>query len=214
MSDTAPMSPTPAASATRPPLLIELDAEFWRGQLDRAETFLGTVVLMQASFRTMAQDTLARVAQPQFHHFLADIAADAQRHEEQIGEFYRMIGRDLARGRGAAGTLAAKGREMLAGIEGLASGASGPWPQLRQLWMSSHSAEGAFGVVEQLGYALGLKEFAELAFRLVNEKHRATLILQELVLEMAATAVLYEGSTESAFGPRTSKAGPFLPDRG
>ena len=195
-------------------MLIELDPEFWHGQLDRAETFLGTVVLQQASFRTMADDTTAKVKQPQFHHFLQQIADDAHRHEEQLAEFYRIIGHDPARGRATLGTVAAKGREVLADIEGFASGASSPWRDLRQLWMSTHSSEGGFGVVEQLGSALGMKEFAELAFRLVNEKHRATLMIQELVLEMAAPAVLYEGSTESAFGPRTSESGPFLPDRG
>lgn len=209
------MSATPsAASATRPPVLIELDPEFWQGQLDRTETFLGTVVVMQSSFRTLADDTAAKVRQPQFHHFLQQVAHDAHRHEEQLGAFYRMIGRDPARGRATLGTVAAKGREVLSDIEGFASGTSSPWRDLRQLWMSSHSSEGAFGVVEQLGYALGMQQFAELAFRLVNEKHRATLLIQELVLEMAAPAVLYEGSTESAFGPRTSETGPFLPDRG
>ena len=75
-------------------------------------------------------------------------------------------------------------------VEGFAGGASGPWRDLRQLWMSSHAAEGAFGVVEQLGYALGHKELAELAHKLVNEKHRGTLLIQEIVLEMAAVAVL------------------------
>ena len=125
------------------PLLIELDGEFWRDQLDRTETFLGTVVLIQAGFRTMADDVLKKVGQSQFHHFLQEISADAHRHEAEIAEFYRMIGRDPARGRATLGTLAAKGRELLADVEGFASGASSPWRDLRQLWMASHSAEGA-----------------------------------------------------------------------
>lgn len=203
-----------AAASPRPPVLIELDDAFWQGQLDRTETFLDTVVPIQAGFRAMAEDVAAKVGQPQFHHFLEDIAEDARRHEAQLGEFYRMIGRDPARGRTLLGTLAAKGRALLADAEGLVSGASAPWRDLRQLWQSSHSAEGAFGVLEQLGYALGLKEFAELGHKLVNEKHRGTLLIQELVLEMAAVAVLHDGPTDDAFGPRTSAGGPFLPDRG
>lgn len=202
------------AASSRPPVLIELDDAFWQGQLDRAEAFLDTVVPIQAAFRAMAEDTAAKVEQPQFRHFLEDVAEDARRHERELGEFYRMIGRDPARGRTLLGTLAAKGRELLADVEGAVSGASWPWRDLRQLWQSSHSAEGAFGVLEQLGYALGLKGFAELAFKLVNEKHRGTLVIQELVLEMAAVAVLYDGPTDDLFGPRTRAGGPFLPDRG
>lgn len=203
-----------SAAAPYPPVLIELDGEFWQGQLDRAEAFLGNVVLLQAAFRTMADDVLAKVGQPQYHEFLRGIAANAHRHEDQIGEFHRMIGRDPARGRALAGTLAAKGRELLGDVEGFSGGTSSPWRDLRQLWLASHSAEGAFGVVEQLGYALGLKELAELAYKLVNEKHRDTLVIQEIVLEMAAVAVLYDGPTEAAFGPRTSETGDFLPDGG
>jgi len=203
-----------AVTASHPPVLIELDQPFWEGQLDRAETFLGTVVLMQASFRKMAEDCRDKVEQPQFRHFLSDVAANARRHEDLIGKFYRMIGRDPARGRATLGALAAKGREILADVEGFASGTTSPWRDLRQLWMSSHSAEGAFGVVEQLGYALGQKDLAELAFKLVNEKHRDTLLIQEIVLEMAAVAVLYDEPTSSLFGPRTEASGPFLPDGG
>ena len=211
------MSPGVTSTArvpSHPPILMELDDAFWRGQLDRAETFLGTVVLMQASFRTLAGDVAGKIEQPQFQHFLKQVSENAHRHEAQIDEFYRMIGRDPARGRAMLGKLAAKGRELLADVEGFASGTTSPWRDLRQLWMSSHSAEGAFGVVEQLGYALGKIELGEFAYKLVNEKHRDTLILQELVLEMAAPAVLYDAPTESLFGPRTEPDGPFLPDAG
>lgn len=210
------------ASHSHPPVLIELDDAFWRDQLDRAETFLGEVALSQAAFRAMAESVLDKVRQPQFHHFLRDIAEDARRHEAAIADFYRLLGRasgrdlgrDPARAPSVLGSLAAKGRELLADVEGFAGGASAPWRDLRQLWMSSHGAEGAFGVVEQLGYALGHKELAELAHKLVNEKHRGTLLIQEIVLETAAVAVLYDGPTEAQFGPRTDAAGGFLPDGG
>lgn len=215
MDAATPASPAPHSHA---PVLIELDDAFWRDQLDRAETFLGEVALSQAAFRAMAETVLDKVRQPQFHHFLRDIAEDARRHEAAIADFYRMLGRDLgrdpARAPSVLGSLAAKGRELLADVEGFAGGASAPWRDLRQLWMSSHAAEGAFGVVEQLGYALGHKELAELAHNLVNEKHRGTLLIQEIVLEMAAVAVLYDGPAETQFGPRTDAAGGFLPDGG
>lgn len=208
----------PPASHSHPPVLIELDDAFWRDQLGRAETYLGEVALVQAAFRAMAENVLEKVHQPQFHHFLRDVVDDARRHEAAIAEFYRLLGgasgHDPAHGRSVLGSLAAKGREVLADVEGFAGGASGPWRDLRQLWMSSHSAEGAFAVVEQLGYALGHKELAELAHKLVNEKHRGTLLIQEIVLEMAAVAVLYDGPTEAQFGPRTGAADGFLPDGG
>lgn len=210
--DAAP--PASPASHSHVSLLIELDDAFWRDQLDRAETFLGEVALSQAAFRATAESVLDKVRQPQFHHFLRDIAEDARRHEAAIADFYRLLGRDPARARSVLGSLAATGRELLADVEGFAGGASAPWRDLRQLWMSSHGAEGAFGVVEQLGYALGHKELAELAHKLVNEKHRGTLLIQEIVLEMAAVAVLYDGPTEAQFGPRTDAAGGFLPDGG
>ena len=202
----------PAGVQSRPPVLIELDPQFWSGQLDRAETFLGTVVLMQESFCTMVDDVLAKVAQPQYHFFLQLVSAEAHRHNASIKDFYRFIGREPAHGRAITGLLAAKGRQVLADVEGFMSGTTSPWRDLRQLWMSSHGAEGAFGVVEQVAYALGNKEMGDLAFTLVNEKHRSTLVIQEIVLEMAASAVLYDGNTEAQFGPRTSYDGPFLPD--
>ena len=202
----------PSGPASRPPVLIELDATFWDGQLDRAETFLGTVVIMQESFCKMVDDVLAKVSQPQYHFFLQLISAEAHRHNARIKDFYGFIGREPAHGRAITGLLAAKGRQALADIEGFLSGTTSPWRDLRQLWMSSHGAEGAFGVVEQLGYALGNKALGDLAFTLVNEKHRSTLVIQEIVLEMAASAVLYDGNTEAQFGPRTSTDGPFLPD--
>jgi hypothetical protein len=191
-----------ATAAT--PILIELDPEFWKGQLDRVEGWLGNVVLTQSAFRELAEDVRDKLPQPQFHHFLEGIAEDARRHEEQIAGFYRMIGRDpAARGRATLGTVVAKGREILADIEGFAGGASGPWRDLRQLYQASLSATAAFGVVEQLGYALGHKEMAELAFEIVNAKHRRHLQLQEMVLEMAAVAILYDEPTDALFGPST-----------
>ncbi len=202
----------PSSLASRPPVLIELDDTFWSGQLDRAETFLGTVVIMQEGFCKLVDDVVAKVSQPQYHFFLQLVAAEARRHQGRIKDFYGCIGREPAHGRAITGLLAAKGRQALADIEGFMGGTTSPWRDLRQLWMSSHSAEGAFGVVEQLGYALGNKELGDLAFTLVNEKHRSTLVIQEIVLEMAASAVLYDGNTEAQFGPRTSADGPFLPD--
>lgn len=142
-----------------------------------------------------------------------------RRHEAAIAGFQRLLGRasgrdlgrDPARERSVLGALA-KGREVLADVEGFAGGASGPWRDLRQLWMSCHAAEGAFGVVERLGYALGHKELAVSAHEPVDEKHRVTSPIQEIVPEMPAVAVLYDGPIEAHFGPRTEASGAFLPN--
>lgn len=58
--------------------------------------------------------------------------------------------------------------------------------------IESQDALGAFAIVEQLGYALGLPELAEPAFRAVAEKTKDHLLIQEYVLEMAPVGILLE----------------------
>jgi len=51
-------------------------------------------------------------------------------------------------------------------------------------------ALGAFAIVEQLGYALGLPELADPAFRVVAEKTKDHLVIQEFLLEMGPASIL------------------------
>lgn len=82
-------------------------------------------------------------------------------------------------------------REVAGDVVGFAGGARGNWTDLRQLLLVSQDALGAFAIVEQLGYALGLSELAEPAFRIVAEKTKDQLLIQEYMLEMGPIAILY-----------------------
>jgi hypothetical protein len=84
----------------------------------------------------------------------------------------------------------AKGAELVADVIGLAGGARGNWKDLRQLLIESQDALGAFAIVEQLGYALGLPELANPAFRAIAEKTKDRLLIEEYVREMAPASIL------------------------
>ncbi len=115
----------------------------------------------------------------------------ARRHEEEARSLFRAIGRKPSDGRSLAGSAAAKVAEAVAGVVGFAGGARGNWKDLPQLLLESMDALGAFAVAEQLGYALGLPELAEPASRVVAEKTRDQLLIQEYVLETGPVAILY-----------------------
>src|SRR5262245_64866993 len=111
-------------------------------------------------------------------------------HEELVRGLTRTLGREPSCGRSLGGAAIAKGAEVVAGVVGMAGSARGDWNDLRQLLLQSQDALGAFAVVEQLGYALGLPELADPAFRAVAEKSKDHLLIQEFVLEMAPVSVL------------------------
>ncbi len=91
--------------------------------------------------------------------------------------------------------MLAKAREGLADLVGAAAGASAPWRDLQQLFLVSLGAIGAFGVAEQLGYAIGCPALAEIAFHVTSEKFKHHRLLQEAVLEFASMAILYHEPT-------------------
>lgn len=181
--------PTPQ---TGQPLLIELDAATWTEQLDRAEQWFGNVLMTQATFRSLAEDTLDKVHEPHLRAYLTTILDQARTHEQQAEALFRLIGRDPARMRKAGGALMAKAREAMADVMGVAGGAAGAWRDLHQLLLASLNATSAFGAAQQLGLALGLPDVVELAFGVVSDKFAHHRQLQELVLDMAPMAILYE----------------------
>ncbi len=173
------------------PILLDLDEKTWGEQLDRAESWLGDVLLAQEKFRKFAEDTADKIKEPHIKQYLAEIVGRAKRHEEEARSLFRAIGREPSGGRSLAGSAAAKVGEAVAGVVGLAGGARGNWKDLRQLLLESMDALGAFAVAEQLGYALGLPGLAEPAFRVVAEKTKDQLLIQEYVLEMGPVSILY-----------------------
>jgi hypothetical protein len=182
----------PPSRASSGPILIDLDEATWKEHVDRAERWLGHVAMVQAEFRTLAEDTAAKFHEPHLHEQLTKIAEAARAHEGRVAEMYRVIGRTPGRMTSFAGTAMGKAREALGGLVGAAAGAAGPWRDLHQLFLISLGSVGAFSVAEQLGYALGLPALASIAFDVSLEKFKHHRLLQEFVLEFASIAILYQ----------------------
>jgi hypothetical protein len=172
------------------PILLELDDETWSRQIDRAAAWLGDTLQVQEKFRKFAADVASEMKEPHIRKYLEDVVGRATAHEGLIRELTRAIGREPSGGRTLAGAAMAKGGELVAAAVGLAGGARGNWMDLRQLLIESQDALGAFAIVEQLGYALGLPGLARPAFDAVAEKTKDHLLIQEYVLEMAAVGIL------------------------
>lgn len=177
-------------TTTAGPILLDLDAATWKAQLDRASAWLGDTLMTQEKFRKFAEDTIARLEEPHIRKYLEEVVERAKDHEERIRGLTRAIGREPSAGRSLAGAALAKGGELVADVVGLAGGARGNWKDLRQLLIEGQDALGAVAIVEQLGYALGLPELAEPAFRVVAEKTKDQLLIQEYMLEMGPVAIL------------------------
>lgn len=173
------------------PILVELDPERWNQFLDRCESWFYNVAAVQSSFRKLAEDTRQKVNEPHIQLFLDEVIETAKRHEQSAAELFRLIDRKPATHK-LAGSVMAKIRELTADMVGTTGGAASGWRDMHQLFLSSQNAISAFAAAEQLGYALGLNEITDLTFTVVNEKTTQHLLLQELLLEMAAVAILYE----------------------
>ncbi len=173
------------------PILLELDSDKWSDFLDRCENWFDNVATVQAGFRKLAEDTRKKVNEPHIQKFLEEVIDTAKRHEEAVAELFRMIGRKPANHK-IAGTVIAKMRELTGDLLDATGGAASGWRDMHQLYLASQNAISAFGAAEQLGYALGLNDVTDLTFAVVNEKTTQHLLIQELLLEMAAVAILYD----------------------
>lgn len=180
-----------ATETATAPMLLDLDTATWDRQMDRAATWLNETLMAQEKFRKFAEDTAAKIHEPHIKKYLQDITVRARAHEELVRGLLRSIGQVHSRGRTLAGSMLARGAELVADVVGMAGGARGNWKDLRQLLIESQDALGAFAIVEQLGYALGLPELADPAFRVIAEKTKDQLLIQEYMLEMGPVAILY-----------------------
>ncbi len=187
------MASVQTVPAPRLPILIEIDRESWEDQLDSVAHWLGNTQMAEAAFRQLTEDVVKKVTEPHVRFYLSDIAKRSLRHEEILETIFHQIGREPSKFRKVAGNLVAKGREVLADVLGLTSGASaGAWGDLHQLLMASMNSVGAVGVAQQLGLAIGHQGLTEATLKLSNEKHVQHFLLQELVLEMAPISILYK----------------------
>ena len=176
------------------PILLDLDEQTWKDSLDRVETCLGNVLMIQTNLRQLIEDTVDKVHEPHIRAYLADILEKAKQHEQQAEELYRVIGRDPSKARKLGGTVMSKVNQVVADIQGVAGGAVGAWRDIRQLLLANLDSLGAFAIAEQLGLALGLPEIVDITFPIVQEKSTHQLLLQEYMLEMAPVSILYKAS--------------------
>ena len=173
------------------PVLIELDADIWNKQLDRAKAWFDTVLLTQASYRQLLEDTVGKIEEPHMKQYLAEMAERAKTHEERMLELYAAIDRKPSEIRKTVGEFMGKGRRALGDFIALTSGAKAPWQDLHQVYLSNYNSMGAFAVAEQLGLALGIPGVVEVAFSITTDKSTDQLLLQECVLEMSSKSILY-----------------------
>ncbi|TPE46193.1 hypothetical protein [Pontibacter mangrovi] len=183
------------ANATQTPtILIELDQETRNRQLDRAKSWLDNVLLTQASHRKLLEDTVEKIEEPHIKQYLAEMALQAEQHEEKARELFSLIDREPSDIRQMLGQVMGKARQALGDFIAVAGGAKGPWQDLHQVYLSNYNSMGAFAVAEQLGLALGIPRMVDITFGVVAEKSTSQLLLQEAVLEMCSMSILYKES--------------------
>ncbi len=175
-----------------PPILIGLDEATWKEKVDRAETWFGNVLTVQGAFRRLVGSTREKVQEPHIRDYLGEVLDKAAQHERKAEELFGLIERKVPTSRQVGGTLVAGAHKALGKVEGTAGGATDAWQDLRQLLLLNLDSMGAFAVAEQLGFALAMPEVSEITFGIENEKMKHHLIMQELILETAAVAVLLE----------------------
>jgi hypothetical protein len=173
-------------------LLLDLDEQTWKDRLDRVEAWLDNVLMAQTAFRVLAQDVRDKVNEPNVKDYLGELARRAEEHERQAEALYRLIGREPSAARKLGGTLMGKARQALADVQGIAGGATGAWRDMHQLLLASQNAVGAFGAANQLGLALGHRELTQATLSITSDKYKDHFMLQELVLELASLAILYQ----------------------
>ena len=180
-----------AQQSANQPLLLELDQGSWDDKIDAIQQWLDNAVMVQAGFRQLAEDVRDKLHEPHFRDLVTEIAETAARHERLAESLYDAIGRQPPTSRKLSGKLLSPMRRAWADALGTAGGAAAPFRDLQQLLMASMNATTAFATAEQLGLAMGIEQLAEISFRIVAEKYPHHLVLQEIALESAATAVLY-----------------------
>ncbi|HET7628686.1 MAG TPA: hypothetical protein VFK44_09890 [Bacillales bacterium] len=174
------------------PIVIGLAETDWKEKIDRMEKWLETTSLVQASFHKMVNDAAEAVTEPHIRNALEKMAERAERHDREIGELFRLIGRERAALPQAAGPVMGKMLELAGHSLDMLGGASGTWRYLHELTLANDHVLGAVAVTEQLALSLGMKEPVKLTFPLIHEKQTDRLVLMEYMLETAPLSILYD----------------------
>lgn len=196
------------------PILVELDQASWHEKIDAIERWLDNATMVQVGFRRLAEEVRDKLHEPHFRDLVSEIADTAAEHERLADALYETIGRQRPRVRKWTGRMLSPLRRAWADALGTAGGAAAPFRDLQQLLMASLNATTCYATAEQLGLAMGIKELAEISFRIVAEKYPHHLVLQEIALESASTAILYRAELaepeqgEHRYSPGASIASP------
>ncbi len=174
------------------PIIIEIDQASWQAHLDNVETWLGTTLTNQSTFRRLLEKVGPSLKEPHFRQFVGELAETARRHESEAERFYKIIGRTPSTMGKRRASVLAPARQAGAEMMALSGGAEGSWLGLQALLPAALDAQSGFAVAEQLGLALGIRELAEAAYDIENEQAGGFLVLKELMLESAAISILYK----------------------
>lgn len=174
------------------PIVIEVDPKSWQAHLDNVETWLGTTLTNQATFRQLLEQVGPTLREPHFRKLVAEQAETARRHEAEAERFYKLIGRDPSAARKKLASVVGPAKRAGAEANASSGGAEGTWLGLQALPPAALDAQTGFAVTEQLALALGLRELAEAAYDVENEQAKGVLLLKELMLESAAMSILYK----------------------
>jgi hypothetical protein len=177
------------------PILIDLDQQAWKDQIDRVESWLGNVLMTQTAFKGLIENTIPKIEEPHIKEYLQGILETAKKHQQQAEQLYRVIGREPSSARKLAAPLLSSITQTLTKTTAAAGGAVGGWQDLRTLLLVNLDAMSAFAVAEQLGLALGIAEIEDMTFPIINEKTAQQLLLQEYLLEMGPVSILYHMHT-------------------
>ncbi len=177
---------------TKGTILIELDDKSWSDFRDSAAKWFDNLLLVQSSYQKLLEDTVEKVTEMHIKAYLSEMHERAKQHEEKIEELYKIIDRDSSVIRKTLGTVLGKARQVLADAIALTGGVAGPWQDMQQLYLANTNTMSAFAVVEQIGLAMGIEEITNIAIPIEMDLATDHLILQELVLEMAGVAIMYD----------------------
>lgn len=124
-------------------MLLELGAESWNTFLDKAARWFDNLLLVQASYRKLLEDTVEKINEFHIKGYLTEILERAKQHEAQIDSLYKIIHRDPSKIRKTLGTVIGKADQLLGDLMAATSGVKGPWQDLHQLYLSNTNTMGA-----------------------------------------------------------------------
>lgn len=172
-------------------ILIELEDKSWNSFQDSAARWFDNLLIIHSSYKNLLKDTSDKVTELHVKAYLSEMHERAAKHEEEIEKLYKIVDRDSSAIRKTIGTVLSKARQVLADATAFTGGVAGSWQDIQQLFLANTNTMGAFAIAEQIGLAMGVQEITDIAIPIEMDLAAEHLIIQELVLEMAGVAVMY-----------------------